>query len=68
MTLILNLDIVKMYHHTKNEVSMPTDLKVIARTDPQTHRQTDKHTHRHYENVTSTVYGGGNKYLGQIYL
>ena len=32
MTLILNLDldIVKMYHHTKNEVSMSTASKVIA--------------------------------------
>ena len=32
MTLILklDLDIVKMYHHTKNEVSMLTASKVIA--------------------------------------
>ena len=45
MTLILklDLDIVKMYHHTKNEVSMSTGSKVIARTD----RQTDRHTHTH---------------------
>ena len=43
MTLILkrDLDIVKMYHHTKNEVCMSTASKVIARTD----RQTDRHTH-----------------------
>ena len=41
MTLILklDLDIVKMYHHTKNEVSMSTGSKVIV--------QTDKHTHTH---------------------
>ena len=46
MTLVLklDLDIVKMYHHTKNEVSMST----------QTDRQT--HTRIHYENITSTTY------------
>ena len=44
MTLILKLDLdmVKMYHHIKNEVSMSTGSKVIAQTD--THRQTDTHT------------------------
>ena len=54
MTLILklDLDIVKMYQHTKNEVSMSTSSKVIA--------QTDRHTHTHNENITSTVYTGGN--------
>ena len=39
MTLVLKLDldiIVKMYHHTKNEVSMPTGSKVIAQTDRHT--------------------------------
>ena len=48
MTLILkiDLDIVKMYHHTKNEVSMSTPSKVIAQTDTQkqTDGQTDTHT------------------------
>ena len=45
MTLILKLDLdmVKMYHHTKNEVSMLRHSKVIAQTD----RQTDTHTHTH---------------------
>ena len=40
MTLILkfDLDMVKMYLHTKNEVSMLRGSKVIARTDRQTHR------------------------------
>ena len=40
MTLVLksDLDMVKMYHHTKNEVSMSRHSKVIARTDRQTHR------------------------------
>ena len=43
MTLILKLDLdmIKMYHHTKNEVSMSTGSKVIARTDTQTERHTD---------------------------
>ena len=63
MTLILklDLDIVKMYHHTKNEVSMSTGSKVIARTDKQT-RQTD----RHDENITSTAYAGANHGQGII--
>ena len=66
MTLILKLDLdmVKMYHHTKNEVSVSTGSKVIAQTDRQTHiqththRQTDTHTHTHThdENITSTAY------------
>ena len=66
MTLILQheLDIIKMYHHTKNEVSMSTPSKVIAQTDThtdgQTDRQMDRHTHRQYENITSTAYAGGN--------
>ena len=42
MTLILtfDLDIVKMYHYTKNEVSIVTALKVIAQTDTHTHTDT----------------------------
>ena len=42
MTLILKLDLdmVKMYHHTKNEVYMSTGSKVIART--HTHTDTTK--------------------------
>ena len=49
MILILkfDLDMVKMYHHTKNEVSMCTPPKVIAQTDTQAHRQTDRLTHTH---------------------
>ena len=58
MTLMLKLDLdmVKMYHHTKNEVSLSTHSKVIApeQTDTQTL------THRHHENITSTAYAGGN--------
>ena len=48
MTLILelDLDIIKMYHHTKNEVSMSRHPKVIARTDTQID------THTQYENIT----------------
>ena len=39
MTLILklDLDIVKMFHHTKNEVSMSRHSEVIARTDRHTY-------------------------------
>ena len=46
MTLILKLDLdnVKMYHHTKNEVSMSTPSKVIVQIGRQTDRQTDTHT------------------------
>ena len=42
MTFILkiDLDMVKMYHCTKNEDSMSRHLKVTAQTD----RQTDTHT------------------------
>ena len=54
MTLILKLDLdmVKMYHHTKTEVSMSKHSKVIARTDTQADIQTDRHTQRQYENIT----------------
>ena len=44
MVLKLHLDIVKISHHTKNEVSRSRHSKVIACTDRQTHRQ--------YENIT----------------
>ena len=40
LILKLDLDIVKMYHHTKNEVSMSTASKVIAWTDRHTHTHT----------------------------
>ena len=53
MTLVLklNLDMVKKFHHTKNEVSMSRHSKVIAQMD----RQADRHTHaahRQYGNIT----------------
>ena len=51
MTLILeiDLDIVKMYHHTKIEVSMSKGSKVITQTDKHTHTHTHTHTLRkHY--------------------
>ena len=55
MTLILKfgLDMVKMYLHTKNEVSMSRGSKVKDRTDRNTDRQrqtdgqTDTHTQTH---------------------
>ena len=42
MTLVLKLDLdmVKIYHHTKNEVSVSRHTKVIACTDRQTDRKT----------------------------
>ena len=48
MTLILKLDLdmVKLYHHTKNEVSMSRHSKVTVQTDRHTH------TYRQYENIT----------------
>ena len=57
MTSTVDLDVVKMYQDTKNEVSVSTGSKVVAETDRQTHTQTDTHTH--YENITSTAYTGG---------
>ena len=65
MTLILKLElgIVKMYHHTKNAVSMSIASKVIAQTDTHihTHTQTNRQTCRHDKNITSTAYAGGNE-------
>ena len=48
MTLVLklDLDIVKMFHHTKDKVSVSRYSKVIARTDTQID------THTEYENIT----------------
>ena len=53
MTLVLKLDIdiVKMYHHGMNVVSISKHSKVTARTDTQTRRQMHRHTHRQYENT-----------------
>ena len=58
MTLILkvDLDMVKMYLHTKNEVSMLRGSKVIAWTDRNTDTQTDRHDQKHY----LPAYAGGN--------
>ena len=46
MTLVLNLDLdmVKILYHTKNEVSMSKHSKVIAQTDRHTDTQTDTQT------------------------
>ena len=46
LVLKLDLDMVKMSHHTKSEVSMSRHLKVIARMDTQTHRQAHRQTHQ----------------------
>ena len=55
MTLILkhDLDMVRMYLHTKNEVSMSSGSKVIVWTDGQT----DRHNRKHY----LPAYAVGNK-------
>ena len=58
MTLILKLDLdmVKMYLHTENEVSVWSGSKVIAWTD-RGDRQTDRHDWKHY---LPTYMGGKN--------
>ena len=38
------LDVVKMFHYTKKEVSLSRHSKVIVRTDEHTQTQTDRHT------------------------
>ena len=61
MTLILKiyLDMVKMSHHTKHEVSMSRHLKVAAQTHTHTHTQIDRQTvWKHY----IPAYAGGNNY------
>ena len=47
MILILKLDLqmVKMYHHTKNKVSVSNASKVVAQTDKQTHIEIDRRIH-----------------------
>ena len=56
LVLKLDLDMVKMYNHTKNEVFMLRHSNVIAQTDRQTNTQTHRKTHtptdRQYENIT----------------
>ena len=61
-TLELDLPMVKMYHHTKNEVSMSTASKVIAQTATHTHTHTHMlaHARTHNENITSTTCARGN--------
>ena len=44
LVLKLDLDMVKILHHTKNEVSMSKHSTVIVQTDRHTDRQTDTHT------------------------
>ena len=53
MTLVLklDLDIVKMSHHTKNEVFMSRHSEVIALTDTHTHRLTDRQTETHADSM-----------------
>ena len=63
MTLVLkcDLDIIKMYVCTKNEV--PT-LTVQKLSSEQTHRQTDRQTDRQTRlKLLPTAYVDGNKYI-----
>ena len=48
MTLVveLDLDIVNMSHHSKNEGSISRHSKVITQTDRHTDGQTDRQTHK----------------------
>ena len=59
LILKLDLDIVKKYHHTKNEVSVSTHSKGMTQTD--THTGTQTNTQMIEENITSNAYAGGNK-------
>ena len=47
MTLVLkpDLDMVNMYHHTKNEISMSRQSKIIVQNG-------QTHSYRQYENIT----------------
>ena len=65
MTLILKLDLdmVKMYHHTKNEVSMSRHSKATAQTDIQTDTYTEsmktlpsRHTQAVNMHKSKTIY------------
>ena len=58
MTLIfkLDLDMVTMYLHAKNKVSMSRASKVITWTDRNTDTHTDTHTHTHTHTHRHTPY------------
>ena len=63
MTLILKLDLhmVKMYLHTKNEVSMSRVQKLwLEQTETQTDRHTDTQTDRQDQEHYLPAYAGGN--------
>ena len=57
MTLILKLDLdmAKMSHHTKNEVSMSRHSKVTAQTHTHTHTHTHRQTQNNMNNMGLTV-------------
>ena len=70
MTLILKLDLdmVKMYLHTKNEVSMSRGSKVKAWTDRHTdrHDMTENITYPHTRVVTILNNGNLGNYGGWV--
>ena len=57
MTLVLKLDLdmIKILYHTKNEVSMSKHSKVIAQTDGHKDRHTDTQAHRHTNRHTDSM-------------
>ena len=57
MTLVLRLglDVIKMYHHTKNEVSLSRYSEAIAQTDTQTDTQADSMKKRSVRNQVDLV-------------
>ena len=58
MTLILDLDMVKIYLHTKNEACMWSGSEQMdTQIDRQIDTQTDRHDQKHY----LPAYAGGNE-------
>ena len=53
MILEFDLDMVKLYHHTKTNVSMSTIAQLV--TDTQIDKHTDRARHTVYENSTDTI-------------
>ena len=56
LKLKLDLDMVKMYLHTKNEVSMSRGSKVIAWTGRNTNRHTDRQMDRQTDMTENITY------------
>ena len=59
LLLKIDLDMVKMYLYTENEVSMLRGLKSYS-LNRQKHRQTDRQTDRHDRKHYLLTYAGSN--------